>query len=72
MNKKSLLKLQCVTALALTTFSPVLSTVHTVYAAETSSTALTSDQTLNTNFTSKSDPDCIVQDLKDWRSIFKD
>lgn len=55
MDKKSLLKLQCVTALALTTFSPVLSTVHTVYAAETSSTASTSDQTLNTNFTSKSD-----------------
>ena len=55
MDKKSLLKLQCVAALALTTFSPVLSAVHTVYAAETSSTTSTSEQTLNTNFTSKSD-----------------
>ena len=55
MDKKSLLKLQCVTVLALTTFSPILSTVQNVYANETSSATAVSDQVLNTNFTSKSD-----------------
>lgn len=55
MNKKSLLKLQCVAVLALTAFSPVLSTVQNVYANETSSATAVSDQVLNTNFTSKSD-----------------
>lgn len=55
MNKKSLLKLQCVAVLALTTLSPVLSTVQNVYANETASATSVSDQVLNTNFTSKSD-----------------
>lgn len=55
MNKNSLLKLQCVAVLALTTFSPVLSTVQNVYANETSSATAVSDQVLNTHFTSKSD-----------------
>ena len=64
MDKKSLLKLQCVTALALTTFSPVLSTVHTVYAVETSSSTATSDQTLNANFRSKSDQTALIRITK--------
>ena len=55
MDKKSLLKLQCVAVLALTTFGAVLSTVQNVYANETSSATAVSDQVLNTNFTSKSD-----------------
>ena len=55
MNKKSFIKFQCVTALAITLVSPVLSVSQSVFAAETSSTAAVSDQTLNTNFTSKSD-----------------
>ena len=61
MNKKSLLKLQCVAALALTTFSPALSTVQTVYAAETSSTTSVSDQFLKTNFSSKSDQSALFR-----------
>ena len=65
MDKKSLLKLQCVTALALTAFSPVLSTVHTVYATETSAAAsVSSDQTLKTNFRSKSDQTALIRITK--------
>lgn len=64
MDKKSLLKLQCVTALALTMFSPVLSTVQTVYAAETSSSTAKSDQILKTNFRSKSDQTVLIRITK--------
>lgn len=71
MDKKSLLKLQCVTALALTTFSPVLSTVHTVYAAETSSSTATSDQTLNANFRSKSDQTVLIRITKTGDAALK-
>ena len=71
MDKKSLLKLQCVTALALTTFSPLLSTVHTVYAAETSSSTATSNQTLNANFRSKSDQTVLIRITKTGDAALK-
>lgn len=61
MNKKSLLKFQCVTALALTAFSPMLSTFPNVYAAETSYASAASNQSLDTNFTSKQDQTALVK-----------
>ena len=62
MNKKSLIKLQCVAALAVTLVSPALSVTHSVFATETSPSASTaSEQILKTNFESKSDQTVLIR-----------
>ena len=72
MNKKSLIKLQCVTMLALSVLSPALTAVQSVSAEETSSVAsTTSEQVLKTNFKSKSDQTVLIRVSKTGDSALK-
>ena len=72
MNKKSLIKLQCVTMLALSVLSPALTAVQSVSAEETSSVASTaSEQVLKTNFKSKSDQTVLIRVSKTGDSALK-